>query len=248
MLSSLAAEHGFEITLTEDHELFTAERLAEYELVFFLNTSGDVLNDTEEEAFENWVVTKNGAFAGTNRAADTESDWLFYQELTGEYYDGQDVCCPERDIQWDPSALEFPAVRDLPSPWRIADLWLRFDEFSTWRNKPGFRVLATIESEGETLPVSFVREWGNFRSFYTVLGHQPESFEDANVRRHIAAGILWTVRREHWLDCPSAGPFALRRELDGPRVTLDFCVSTEGWPAGGPSAVSTTQVIVREAP
>jgi type 1 glutamine amidotransferase len=45
-----------------------------------------------------------------------------------------------------------------------------------------------------------VRERGNLRSFYTVIGHFSTSFEDADVRRHIAAGMLWTVRREHWLD------------------------------------------------
>jgi len=107
---------------------------------------------------------------------------------------------PTKDIRWEPSALEFVAVRGLPSPWRLSELWLNFDEFSAWRTKPGFRVLATIEGDGATQPVSFVREWGNFRSFYTVIGHVSTSFEDANVRRHIAAGMLWTVRREHWLD------------------------------------------------
>jgi type 1 glutamine amidotransferase len=200
MLKELGAEYGFEPTLTEDHEAFTAEKLAEYELVFFLNTSGDVLDDTEQRAFESWIVERNGGFVGTNRAADTEYDWSFYKELTGQFYSSQVPCCPEKDIRWEPSALEFVAVRGLPSPWRLVELWLNFDEFSTWRTKPGFKVLATIEGDGAMQPVSFVREWANFRSFYTVIGHYEASFADANVRRHIAAGILWTVRREHLLD------------------------------------------------
>jgi type 1 glutamine amidotransferase len=37
---------------------------------------------------------------------------------------------------------------------------------------------------------------GNFRSFYTSLGHQASTFQDADVRKHVAAGIMWAVRRE----------------------------------------------------
>jgi type 1 glutamine amidotransferase len=200
MLTELAAEYGFELTLTEDHADFTALKLSEYELIFFLNTSGDILNEAEQRAFETWMVENDGAFAATSSAVDTEQNWRFYTELTGEYYDGHSPCCPEQDIVWEPDALEFPAVRGLPSPWRRGALWRLFDEFSIWRDKPGFQVLATTELEGTTVPVSFVREWENFRSFYTALGYEATSFDDVNVRRHIAAGLLWTVRRAHWLE------------------------------------------------
>jgi type 1 glutamine amidotransferase len=44
--------------------------------------------------------------------------------------------------------------------------------------------------------VSYVREWGNFRAFYTSLGHDSATFQDDNVKQHIAAGIIWAVRRE----------------------------------------------------
>jgi type 1 glutamine amidotransferase len=43
------------------------------------------------------------------------------------------------------------------------------------------------------------REYGNFRSFYTALGHSAEVFEDAGVKKHITGALLWAVRREHWL-------------------------------------------------
>jgi type 1 glutamine amidotransferase len=200
MLTEIARERGFELLLTETNEEFTAENLAKYELVFFLNTSGDVLDAVEEQALEAWMVGKNGGFAGTYRAVDTEPNWGFYKELTGEYYDGNSPCCVPLDIEWHPSVSEFAVVKGLPSPWRFQDLWLLFGEYPAWASRPGFRVLGTILLDGRAQPVSFVREWGNFRSFYTVLGHQAATFEDADVKRHVTAGILWTVRREHLLD------------------------------------------------
>lgn len=203
MLLDLAAEHGFEVDLTEDSTVFTAEGLEPYELVFFLNTSGDVLNDSEQAAFETWILDA-GAFVGTSRAADTEKEWTFYHELTGQYYDLHAPCCIEQAIEWMPNAGNFPGVSGLPSPWTRAELWFYFDSYAEWSSKVGFRILATtVLPRGEgtvTVPVSFIREWASLRSFYTVLGHQEGTFTDDLVRQHILGGMLWTVHRGHWLD------------------------------------------------
>ena len=65
------------------------------------------------------------------------------------------------------------------------------------RAKPGFQILSRVTtSDGGTRPVSFVREWGNFRSFYTSLGHEAPTYSDANFIRHVGAGIMWAARRE----------------------------------------------------
>jgi hypothetical protein len=199
MVEDIAELHGFGLTHTETNDEFTAEALGRYEVVFFLNTSGDVLGSDEELAFEEWMIA-GGAYIGSNRAADTEVDWAFYKELTGQYYDLHGPCCPSSDIHWEEDALEFPAVRGLPSPWTRGELWFYFDSYLEWSAKPGFRILGTVEIEGSTHPVSFVREWSNFRSFYSVLGHQESTFEDPQVRQHFEAAILWAVRREHWLE------------------------------------------------
>lgn len=219
MLQAIAAERDFEVKFTETNEDFTPERLKEYELVVFLHTSGDVLNDDEQRAFAAWMVDGAGAFVGVGRAADTEPAWDFYKELLGQYYDTQSFCCPEADIAWATDALDFPAVNGLPSPWSFADLWFYFYDVQTWSTKPGFKILGTIElrdfrvavPEGSpcaadpaacpkvTVPVSFARQWSNFRSFYTALGHQTETFRDPHVRQHVTAAILWVMRREHLL-------------------------------------------------
>ena len=50
----LGAKNGFDVTATEDDTVFSAAGLAPYDAVVFLLTTGDVLNDAEQAAFETW--------------------------------------------------------------------------------------------------------------------------------------------------------------------------------------------------
>ncbi len=196
MLTELGAQQGFEVTTTAANDWVNLETLADYEILFFMNTTGDIFNNNEQQVFEDWMTNHDGAFGGVHAATDTENGWAFYSEVTGQYYDLHDNCCAEAEIQWDPAALNFIAVQGLPNPWRRAEEWYKFDRATQWSSKTGFTILGRVTTNGNTRPVSYVREWNNFRSFYTSLGHQGSTFADANVRKHIAAGIMWAVRRE----------------------------------------------------
>jgi hypothetical protein len=197
MLQQIAMEQGFELTVTEANTDITPAGLAKYEIVFFMNPTGDIFTDVEQEAFEEWMTQKNGAFAGTHSATDTEYNWAFYKEVTGQYYDHHEACCASASIEWDPAQTDFIAVKGLPSPWQRREEWFNFYSAESWTAKPGFKVLGRVTTPtGGTRPVSFIREWGNFRAFYTSIGHEAVAFHDANVKQHIAAGIMWAVRRE----------------------------------------------------
>ncbi len=117
--------------------------------------------------------------------------------MTGQYYDGHDQCCASADIKWTTQGESHITAKGLPSPWTRTEEWAKFDKYQDWSAKAGFTILSTVTTaNGGTRPVSFVREWGNFRSFYTSLGHKSETFEDPQVIKHITAGIMWAVRRE----------------------------------------------------
>jgi type 1 glutamine amidotransferase len=196
MLQEIADEQGFEVSFTETNEEITADGLAQYEIVFFMNSTGDIFNNNEQDIYEDWMTTQNGAFGGVHSATDTENGWAFYSEVTGQYYDLHEACCVEANIQWEEDMLGFVAVQGLPNPWRRSEEWYYFNKSAEWSTKTGFTILSRVTSNNNTRPVSYVREWSNFRSFYTSLGHQGSAFEDDNVKRHVAAGIMWAVRRE----------------------------------------------------
>jgi type 1 glutamine amidotransferase len=197
LLQDIADEWGFSATFTESNELITVEGLSQFELVFFLNSTGDIFNANEQLAYETWMTEHNGAFAGTHAAADTENGWAFFSEVMGQYYNGHGPAGTSDQVQFDASLLNHPAVAGLPNPWQRVEEWMNFNDFQSWSVKPGFGILGTRASDGQ--PVAWVREWGNFRSFYTALGHDSAVFTDNEFKQHLTGGLLWSVRREHWL-------------------------------------------------
>ena len=50
-IQALAADNNFTVTATEDSTVFTDANLEQYEVVIFLSTTGDVLNETQQGAF-----------------------------------------------------------------------------------------------------------------------------------------------------------------------------------------------------
>ncbi len=50
----------------------------------FLNTTGNVLNPTQQNAFERYIQA-GGDFVGIHAAADTEYAWPWYDQLMGAH-------------------------------------------------------------------------------------------------------------------------------------------------------------------
>jgi type 1 glutamine amidotransferase len=197
LLREIASERGFEITEAETNELITPEGLAQFEIVFFMNSTGDIFNQAEEAAFQQWMETRNGAMAGVHSATDTEQGWAFYKEVTGQYYDGHTNANTPGAIQFEASALGFPALEGVPNPWQRNEEWYRFNSFQEWTSKPGFQVLGRKQADNQ--PIMWTREFGNWRSFYSAIGHDAAVFRDPVVKQHLTGGIMWAVRRDHLL-------------------------------------------------
>lgn len=197
MLQEIASEQDFEITETETNELITREGLAQFEIVFFMNSTGDIFNDTEQAALQEWMETNAGAMAGVHSATDTEQGWAFYKEVTGQYYDGHVNANTPGTIQLEADMLQFPALKGVPNPWQRNEEWYRFNSFQEWSSKPGFKILGRKQADNQ--PIMWIREFGNWRSFYTAIGHDAAVFRDPVVKQHLTGGIMWAVRRDQLL-------------------------------------------------
>lgn len=73
-LTKMANEKGFTASFTEDAAQFTAIQLQKYHAVVFLNTTGDVLNNEQQVAFERYIQA-GGGYVGIHSATDCEYDW-----------------------------------------------------------------------------------------------------------------------------------------------------------------------------
>ena len=82
---NLGSENDFEVDTTKNAEMFNDDSLKQYSAVIFLSTTGDVLNPTQETAFERYIQA-GGGYVGIHAAADTEYDWGWYGRLVGGYF------------------------------------------------------------------------------------------------------------------------------------------------------------------
>ena len=73
-IQALATDNNFTVTATEDSSAFNEANLEQYEVVIFLSTTGDVLNESQQGAFESYIQA-GGGYAGIHAASDTEYDW-----------------------------------------------------------------------------------------------------------------------------------------------------------------------------
>lgn len=191
-IEALGAEHDFDVTSTEDASVFNETSLAPYDVVIFLNTTGDILDADQQLAMESFLAAGKG-YVGIHAAADTEYGWDWYADVVGAYFDNH----PE--IQSAELLVEgrvHPATAHLPARWQRTDEWYAF------RTNPrdDVHVLISLNEKsysggtmGADHPWAWCREVEGGRSFYTNGGHTPESFSEPDFLAHLLGGIEWAA-------------------------------------------------------
>lgn len=190
-VKKLGTDNGFGVDATEDSAQFTVEVLKQYKVVMFLNTTGDVLDDTQQKVFEEYIRIGNG-YVGVHSASDTEYDWPFYGKLVGAYFAGH----PDQQ-----KAKLQVLDKTHPSTAHLPDTWERFDEWYNFKKAPeGVKVLIKIDEKsynpggsamGDNHPMCWYHTIDAGRSFYTASGHTKESYADPLFQKHLLGGILY---------------------------------------------------------
>ncbi len=186
-----------DVEQTEDSSLFTKENLSKYRAIVFLSTTGDVLNDAQQIAFQDFVES-GGGFAGIHAASDTEHEWPWYDEMIGAHFAGHPAIQQATVIVED---RKHPSTEMLPEMWPRTDEWYRFKRNP--RKVDGIHVLARLDEstfEGGGMdgdhPCAWWRTMKSGRCWYTAGGHTKESFSEPLFREHLKQGILWAAKLE----------------------------------------------------
>lgn len=195
-LKKMGKEKGFEVDFTEDSEKFTTDNLKKYKAVVFLNTTGDVLNNEQQKAFEGFIRSGNG-YVGVHSASDTEYDWPWYGDLVGAYF---------LDHPNHPSnVLKAKFMVLLKNHWAtkgMPDTFEHTDEFYNFKDikkhiKPIIAIDETTYPGGKNPdfhPMSWYHEYDGGRAFYTALGHTDESYSDTLFLNHLWAGVKYAAK------------------------------------------------------
>jgi len=78
----MGADNKFEVDTTLDAKKINLDNLKQYKAVIFLSTTGDILDDTQQEAFKKYIQG-GGGFMGIHAATDCEYNWPWYGNLVG---------------------------------------------------------------------------------------------------------------------------------------------------------------------
>ena len=191
-LTELGPAAGLAVESTEDGGAFTAAALRAHAVVVFLNTSGEVLDDTQRAALEAYVRA-GGGFVGVHCAAATEPRWPFFRRLVGAAFADHPDIQPARIRVVDRS---HPATAHLGPAWERTDEWYNFDA----RPPPGVRVLLRVDEAsytggtmGDDHPVAWCHDEAGGRTFYSALGHTVESYAEAPLRAHLLGALAWAA-------------------------------------------------------
>ncbi|WP_299776652.1 ThuA domain-containing protein [uncultured Formosa sp.] len=192
-LEALGLENNFTVTHTEDAKVFNSEALKAYKLVVFLNTTGDVLDEKQQEAFKTFI-NDGGSFLGVHAASDTEFNWPWYGKLVGAYFLDHPKICEANVVVTD---ANHKSTTHFKSNWKHSDEWYNFKNIS-----PDIHPLLMVDEtsyeggkNGNYHPVSWCQEFDGGRSFYTALGHTLESYNDTDFRAHLLGGINYCLNR-----------------------------------------------------
>ncbi|MEO6849854.1 MAG: ThuA domain-containing protein [Mucilaginibacter sp.] len=187
----LGNENHFDVDTTTDASKFTSDNLKQYAAVIFLSTTGNVLNDEQQKAFEQYIKS-GGGFVGVHAATDTEYGWPWYGDLVGAYFKSHPK---QQEATLHVVDKDFIATKYLPEEWKRFDEWYNFKYIAK-----GLHVVITIDEKsytggenGDNHPMSWYHEYDGGRAFYTELGHTDQSYTDPLYLKHLLGGIKYAM-------------------------------------------------------
>ncbi len=208
-----------------DLSFLTAEYLAQFDGLMMMTNGNLPLDDTQKRALVDFV-RNGGGFIAVHCAALTLYDYPEFGEMLGAYFrmaiGGSNVAVLRVEDTEHPATRmlgdSWPLVDEFyhygTAAWTPARPEENVDVLFDNRIPMGFsrdrvRVLLSIDTQrtnvdlfpevevGGDYPQSWVRDFGQGRSFYTSIGHRDDIWpSDPVFRAHLTGGIRWALGLE----------------------------------------------------
>ena len=208
-IAKLGSQNNFDVDTTTNAALFNEDSLKQYAAVIFLSTTGDVLDNFQEAAFERYIQS-GGGYMGIHAAADCEYDWGWYGRMVGGYFISHpginDTFPNVQEGVFNVVDQNNPATQHLPKEWKRKDEFYSFKKLSKET-----KILLTVDEKtyhggvnGDNHPMAWYHDYDGGRAFYTNLGHTKESYTEENYLKHILGGIQYAIGGNKKLDYSKA--------------------------------------------
>lgn len=176
-----------------------AKNLDYFDAVFFYTTGELDLTDDQKKDLLSFVKDDGKGYVGAHSAADTLYKWPEYGEMVGGYFDLHPW------NQFDAPVIvedrNFPATKHFPPTFHVTDEIYQFKEFSRDRVRVLMRLDASkidlarkgVHRTDGDFAVTWVRDYGKGRVFYSTLGHREEVWDRKDVQQMWLEAIKWAM-------------------------------------------------------
>jgi type 1 glutamine amidotransferase len=190
------------LNLKPDMSTFSDAGLEAYDVVFFLNTTGDALSSdgaaketAYKQALQDFLEKKHRGFVGTHSATDTFHSaalWQWYMDMIGAKFVNHSSY-PTQGSASIKQGVTHPILTQsgVPNPWSRSEEWYTLDRDPT--NVAGVTVLLIAhDSAFPDRPTAWVHDMpGGGRVFYTAFGHDVSAFNEPQFMKFLIAGVKW---------------------------------------------------------
>lgn len=205
MFRTMAKRNGWALEVTEKGGSMHPSVLKQFDAVIWNNVSGDVLTLTQRKAFKKYVEGGGGFVGIHGSAGDPVYFWDWYPDtLIGARFIGHPMDPQFQDAKVVVEANSAGLASSLAPGWTMNDEWYSFAKSARLN---GAQVVATLDEKsynpggsrfgnqplamGDDHPIAWTRCVGKGRSFYSAIGHRPETYSDANHQKLLHEAILW---------------------------------------------------------
>ena len=193
VMTALSASAGdFTVTVTEDLAAIRATALADYHVLFFALTSGELPLSPEQRSAMLEFVRGGKGFLGVHSASDTLYDWPDYGRLVGAYF---------KEHPWTQQGTVVVEDQSHPATRGLAERFSLVEEFYTFRENPRGLVQVLLRLDAASVgasgdyPLAWAHTYGSGRAYYNALGHFTSTWNDSRFQQQLAGAIRWAAGR-----------------------------------------------------
>ncbi len=206
ILQPIAAKHNWELVVTKDGSVFTAENLAKFD-AFIFYTTGDLTSEKsadgskampkegKEALFE--AIKSGKGFVGFHCATDTfhsHGDKIdpYIEMLGGEFI----THGSQQPSHLQLTDAKFPGAAAIGEDFKVTEEWYALKNFA-----PDLHVICVQDTAGmsggmyqrKPYPETWAHAYGKGRVFYSSMGHRDDVWQNPKFQSLFIGGISWAA-------------------------------------------------------
>jgi type 1 glutamine amidotransferase len=204
VMKELAGQNDWMMKLTEDSAIFSTDSLEQFDVIVFLLTGGEILDDNGKEALKEFIHS-GGGLVTIHTGCFTMQEWPWFNHLIGAGFIGHPPVQQGKLIIEDNTHTSTDFTDDTVIYW--TEEWYSFD-----RNpRSNVHVLMSVDENSYDVddnrwfqdvrqrmgdhPVAWYHENEGGRVFQTALGHEAYAYHHEFMQKHIVGAISWAGHR-----------------------------------------------------